>query len=230
MINKVLETEFLWHMARWESNGRYLSECMCVTGVGRVWSIYSSLPWLLLPTTKFKKRSRSSFWPSASSSSRLSPQEGTGRLDAFLHSILSSTMCRSTTLPSSRTQPIHHFLGRPLLLVPGSLRFADHLTNSFSSILFTCPYHLSLHSRIFSFSSATFNSCLMSSFLILSRLVTPLMARKHLISTTSNFFTCSSFTAQVSAPYIGSPVLPSFCTPTPSVSSASVCHILNLIY
>ena len=142
MINNVLETEFLWYRGRWESNGRYLSECMCVTGVGRVWSIYSSLPWLLLPTTKFKKRSRSSFWPSASSSSRLSPQEGTGRLDAFLHSILSSTMCRSTTLPSSRTQPIHHFLGRPLLLVPGSLRFADHLTNSFSSILFTCPYYL----------------------------------------------------------------------------------------
>ena len=85
-----------------------------------------------------------------SSSSRLSPQGGSGRLDTFLHSILSSTLSRSTTLPSSRTQPIHHFLRRPLLLVPGSLRSADHLTNSFSSILFTCPYHLSLHSRIFS--------------------------------------------------------------------------------
>ena len=138
---------------------------------------------------------------SSSSSSRLSPQRALGRLHTFLHSILSSTLSRSTTLTSSRTQPIHRFLGRPLLLVPGSLRSADHLTNSFYSILFTCPYHVSLHSRIFSLSSATFISCLMSPFLILSRLVTPLMARKHLISTTSNFFTCPSFTAQVSAPY-----------------------------
>ena len=102
---------------------------------------------------------------------------------------------------ASRRQSIHRFLGRPLLLVPGSLRSADHLTNSFSSILFTCPYHLSLHSRIFSLRSAIFNSHLMSSFLILSRLVTPLMAPKYLISTTFNFFTRSSFTAQVSAPY-----------------------------
>ena len=70
---------------------------------------------------------------------------GSGRLDTFLHSILSSTLSRSTTLPSSRTQPIHRFLGRPLLLVPGSLRSADHLTNSFSSILFTCPYSSRVH-------------------------------------------------------------------------------------
>ena len=135
------------------------------------------------------------------SSSRLSPQGGSGRLQTSLQSFLSSTLSRSTTLPSSWTQSIHRFLGRPLFLVPGSLRSAAHLTNSFSSILFTCPYHLSLLSCIFSLSSVTFNSCFISSFLILSRLVTPLMARRHLISATSNFFTCSSFTAQVSAPY-----------------------------
>ena len=73
----------------------------------------------------------------SSSSSRLSPQGGSGRLDTSLHSVLSSTLSRSTTLPSSRTQSIHRFLGRPLFLVPGSLHSTAHLTISFSSILFT---------------------------------------------------------------------------------------------
>ena len=99
---------------------------------------------------------------SSSSSSRLSPQGRSGRLDTALHCLLSPTLLRSTTLPSSRTQSIHRFFGRLLFLVPVSLRSADHLTNSSSSFLFTCPYHLSLLSLIFSFNFATFTSCLMS--------------------------------------------------------------------
>ena len=103
-----------------------------------------------------------------SSSSRLPPQGGRVTL---LHSTLSLTLSKSTTLPSSRIQSIHRFLGRPLLLVPGSLRSIAHLTSSFTFILFMCPYHLSLLSQIFSLSSV--NSCLMFTFLILSCLVTP---------------------------------------------------------
>ena len=127
-------------------------------------------------------RSFAAFWchsqsSSTSSSSRLSPQEGrvgSGRHRCPLHCLLSPTLLRSTTLSSSRTQSIHRFLGSLLFLVPVSLRSADHLTNSSSSFLFTCPYYLSLLSLIFSLNSATFTSC---------------------------FFTCSSFTAQISAPY-----------------------------
>jgi hypothetical protein len=112
------------------------------------------------------------FCHSSSSSSRLSSQGGSGCLDTLLHSTLSLTLSKSTTLPSSRTQSTHRFLGRPLLLVSGSLRSIAHLLSSFTSILFTCPYHLSLLSQIFFLSFVTFNSCSMSTFLILSRLVT----------------------------------------------------------
>ena len=66
------------------------------------------------------------------------PQGGLGRLDTALHCLLSPTLLRSTTLPSSRTQSAHRFLGRPLFLVPVSLSLhsVDHLTNSSSSFLF----------------------------------------------------------------------------------------------
>ena len=127
-------------------------------------------------------------YSSSSSSSCLFPQGGLSRLDTFLHSILSSTFSRSTTLSSSRTPSLS------LLLVPGSLRSADHLTNLFHSLHDSIPPQSAFSYLLSQF---RFNSCLMSSFLILSLLVTPLMARKHLISTTSNFFTCSSFTVIV---------------------------------
>ena len=94
-------------------------------------------------------------------------------LNTALHCLLSPTLLRSTILPSSRKQSIHRFLGRPPFLVPISLRSADHLTNSSSSFPYTCAYHLSLLSLNFSLNSATFTSCLFSSFLIFSRLVTP---------------------------------------------------------
>ena len=106
------------------------------------------------------------FCHSSSSSSRLSSQGGSGCLDTLLHSTLSLTLSKSTTLPSSRTQSTHRFLGRPLLLVSGSLRSIAHLPSSFTSILFTCPYHHSLLSQIFFLSFVTFNSCFMSTFLI----------------------------------------------------------------
>ena len=83
----------------------------------------------------------------------------------------------------SEKQSMYRFLGRSLLSTA-------HLTKSFSFIHFSCPLVVSLLSHIFSLSSTTFNSFLMSLFLILSRLLTPLIARRHLISTTSSFSIC----------------------------------------
>lgn len=60
-----------------------------------------------------------------------------------LHTLLSQTLFRSTSLPSSLTQSIHRFLGCPLPLVLTSPHPAAHLYgNAFSSHMFMCPYHL----------------------------------------------------------------------------------------
>jgi hypothetical protein len=144
------------------------------------------------------------------------------RLDTLLHAILSSTLSRSTTLPSSCTQSIHRFLSRPLFIVPDSLGSVAHLTNSFPP--FSSRGHNILVYFLVSRHLQSFLIRTVSSFLVLSRLVAPLIARRHLISSISNFITCSSVIVQVSVPK-RSPVLPSFCTPASSVSLASVGQI-----
>ena len=67
---------------------------------------------------------------------------------------------------------------------------------------FPFPYHFNLLSCTFFYISPTFVVPLILSFLILSRLATPLIRLDILISATSNFFSCAFFTAHVSAPYI----------------------------
>lgn len=106
---------------------------------------------------------------------------------------------------SSPTQSIHRFLGRaPFLNVPGSLRsiirIVIHIHFSLHCLDVLC--HLIRLFRIFPLSSTISTSFPTSAFLILPRLVTPVMARKHLISTTSNFFIRSFFTAQVYIYYL----------------------------
>ena len=96
----------------------------------------------------------------------------------------------------------HLRFGLPLLLFPSTSIAITLLPTYSSSLLNTCQYHFNLLSCTFLDISPTFVVLLILSFLILSNFVTPLIHLNILISTTSNFFSCAFFTAQVSAPYI----------------------------
>ena len=96
----------------------------------------------------------------------------------------------------------HLRFGLPLLLFPGTSIAITLLPTYSSSLLNTCPYHFNLLYCTFLDISPTFVVPLILSFLILSSSVTPLIHLNILICATSNFFSCVSFTAHVSAPYI----------------------------
>ena len=96
----------------------------------------------------------------------------------------------------------HLSFGLPLLLFPDTSNPITPLPMYSSSLLNTWPYHFNLLSCTFSDISPTFVVPLILSFLIMSRLVTPLIHLNILISATSNFFSCGFSTAHVSAPYI----------------------------
>ena len=96
----------------------------------------------------------------------------------------------------------HLRFGLPLLLFPGTSIAITLLPTYSSSLLNSCPYHFNLLSCTFLEISPTLVVPLILSFQILSSLVTPLIHLNILISTTSNFFSCAFFTAQVSTPYI----------------------------
>ena len=96
----------------------------------------------------------------------------------------------------------HLRFGLPLLLFPGTSIPITLLPTYSFSLLNTCPYHFNLLSCTFLAIYPTFVAHLILSFLILSSLVTPLIHFNSLISATSNFFSCTFFTAHVSAPYI----------------------------
>ena len=103
------------------------------------------------------------------------PSRGSCRLDTFLHSIPSIV----------NFVQINHSSNIPNTVHPSLSRASSAPYSWFPAPLFTCQYHLSLHSRILSLSSTTFNSCLILSLLILSRLVTLYPYRQHIFGLAS---------------------------------------------
>ena len=97
---------------------------------------------------------------------------------------------------SSFTTSKNLFLALPLLLLPGNSISIILLPTYSSSLLMTCPYHLSLPSLIFIPNRSTLTVSLMYSFLILSFLVTPMANLNIFISST-----CFFVSATVSSPY-----------------------------
>ena len=121
---------------------------------------------------------------------------------AILHLLLSSASfsVTPTTAISSLTQSFHLLLGLPLFLFPTTIsitRFPTYV----SSLLITCPNHLSLASHSLSLSFSTFSRLLTSSFRILFLLVTPKENLSIFISTRSICFSWLFVTATVSIPY-----------------------------
>ena len=100
----------------------------------------------------------------------------------------------------------HLRFGLPLLLFPGTFITITRCLGIL--LLFTIRAHTSAHTTStytflhFLEKISTFVVLVIRSFLILSSLLTPLIHRSILISATSNFFSCPSFTAHVSAPHI----------------------------
>merc|ERR1719427_1957753 len=127
---------------------------------------------------------------------------------SLLHSLLSLAIirpCSSSTPLSFRLFLIPSpqvILGFPLFLTPLVLDPVILLTILPSSILSTCPNHLNpFCSALFDSSNKTPVRRRISSFLILSHLVTPHILLRHLISITSRSFLSSAFIPQVSAAY-----------------------------
>ena len=132
-----------------------------------------------------------------SSSKHVVPIKG-GQVVSLLLSILfSSHNSKSIVLPSSLIQFFHLCLGFPRGFFPSSSLSAAHLIISSSSHLRTCPYHLNLLSCTLSLICTTSTFLGTSSFMILSLLVTPLIALRHIISATHSLHRCSFFTAHV---------------------------------
>src|SRR3984885_5992144 len=103
---------------------------------------------------------------------------------------------------SSLMLSIHVFRCLPLLLSPSTWPRRAEFAILFSSILSTCPNQPSLLFRIFSINvSVTPNSLLVTSFLIFSLLLLPLILLNQFISATSNLLSSSFFKHQVSDPY-----------------------------
>ena len=121
---------------------------------------------------------------------------------AILHLLLSSASfsVTPTTAISSLTQSFHLLLGLPLFLFPTTISIT-RLPTYVSSLLITCPNHLSLASRSLSLSFSIFSRLLTSSFRILFLLVTPKENLSIFISTLSICFSWLFVTATVSIPY-----------------------------
>ena len=122
----------------------------------------------------------------------------------FILQLLLSSASSSFTLTSamsSFTTSINLLFGLPRFLFPGNSIFSILLPIYPSSFLSTCPYHLSLASRVFSPNRPTCAVPLMYSFLILSILVTPNENRNIFNSATSISASCLFVSATVSNPY-----------------------------
>ncbi|XP_061651367.1 mitochondrial 2-oxodicarboxylate carrier isoform X2 [Phyllopteryx taeniolatus] len=107
-----------------------------------------------------------------------------------------------TALMSSLTTSINLLFGLPLALLPGSSILIVLLPIYSLFLLWTCPNHRSLLSLTWSPKHRTSAVPLMSSFLILSNLVTPRANLNIFISATSNSASCCLFRATVSNPSI----------------------------
>ena len=117
----------------------------------------------------------------------------------FLSSVSSSVT--STSAMSSFATSINLLFGLPRFPFPGNSILSTLLPIYPSSFLSTCSYHLSLASRVFSPNRPTCAVPLMSSFLILSILVTPNENRSIFNSATSISASCLFVSATVSNPY-----------------------------
>ena len=109
-------------------------------------------------------------------------------LQLLLSSVSSSVT--STSAMSSFTTPINFLFGLPRLLFPGNSILSILLPIYQWSLLRTCPYHLSLASRVFSPNRPTCAVPLVYSFLILSIRVTPNENRNIFNSATSISASC----------------------------------------
>ena len=120
-------------------------------------------------------------------------------LQLLLSSVSSSVT--STSAMSSFTTSINLLFGLPRFLFPGNSILSTLLPAYPSPFLSTCPYHLSLASRVFSPNRPTCAVPLMYSFLILSILVTPNENRNIFNFATSISVSCLFVSATVSNPY-----------------------------
>ena len=103
---------------------------------------------------------------------------------------------------SSSMQSIHLLFGLSGHLLPGISIFNTCFVTWSCSLCQTCPYHPSLFSCIFLCISVTFILFQISSFLILSHLVTPCAPLNIFISATSILLLCDFLIAHVSVPYV----------------------------
>uniref|UniRef100_A0A3P8WWC6 Protease associated domain containing 1 n=1 Tax=Cynoglossus semilaevis TaxID=244447 RepID=A0A3P8WWC6_CYNSE len=119
-------------------------------------------------------------------------------------STLTPTICMS-----SLTTSIYLLFGLPLFLLPGSSISNILLPMYPLSLLCTCPNHLNLASLAFSPNLPVCVVPLMTSFLILSILVTPKENLSIFISSTSSSTSCLLLIATISKPYImaGLPII-----------------------
>src|SRR6218665_3567142 len=125
-----------------------------------------------------------------------------------LHTLLScvlhvaSCSVRCSSLQSSLIMSIHLFFCLPLFLVPCTYPLHAILRYRSFFIRFRCPKYRSRLFRILSIIPILIFSLLkISSFLILSLLVTPSIFRRHAISNTLSLCFCFSFIVHVSALY-----------------------------
>src|SRR6218665_2590309 len=125
-----------------------------------------------------------------------------------LHTLLScvlhvaSCSVRCSSLQSSLIMSIHLFFCLPLFLVPCTYPLYAILRYRLFFIRFSCPKYRSCLFRILSIIPILIFSLLnISSFLILSLLVTPFIFRRHAISNTLRLCFCFSFIVHVSALY-----------------------------
>ena len=132
-------------------------------------------------------------------------------LQLFLPSVSSSVT--TTSAMSSFTTSINLFYGLPRFLFPDNSIISILLPICPSSFLRTCPYHLSLASRVFSPNRPTSAVPLMYSFLIVSIPVTPNENRIIFNSATSISSSC----------FLSVPL-----APTRTTLLVSLCHIVHL--
>ena len=96
----------------------------------------------------------------------------------------------------------HVFLGRPRRLVPGMARFITVRVTLSASRLWTCPNQRRRPQLITSSIGEMCRMRRISSFLMWSRLDTPMIPRSILISVVAIFLLLDTFIAQHSLPYV----------------------------
>src|SRR2546425_12278210 len=99
------------------------------------------------------------------------------------------------------THSIHVFLPLPFPMPPTTSKFLHLETQSSAFLRSTCPYHLNRPRLITLSTLSTPNTCLSSSFVLLSFRVTPDIDLTILFSVLRSRCKSTFFIAQVSLPY-----------------------------